>query len=127
MPVARRCAHEKICVPLNMTPGTATSASRNIRLELAAEDEENMSFSNRRPKNTFASALTLRVATPATRRSITVSQLHGIEDGFRRVIHAFVHGQLHEHVLERLIVLQPPQPIDAVVRHDLAVREDHDV
>src|SRR5688500_19995272 len=121
MPVARRCAHEKIWVPLNMTPGTATSASRNIRLELAAEDEEKMSFSNRRPKNTFASArtlrepspersrrasaLTLRVATLARRRSITVSQLYGVENGFRRIIHAFAHGQFHEHVLERLIVL----------------------
>jgi hypothetical protein len=36
----------------------ATSASSHITLADAAEDDENMSFSKRRPKNTLASART---------------------------------------------------------------------
>ena len=36
-------------------------------------------------------------------------------------------SEFHEHVLERFVVLQPAQAIDPIVRHHLAVRQDHDV
>ena len=37
------------------------------------------------------------------------------------------HSKLHEDVLERFVLLQAAESIDAVVRHHHAVGQDHDV
>jgi hypothetical protein len=51
---------------------------------------------------------------------------HRLDERARRRLDVLPHGELDEHVLERGVVLQLAEVVDAVVSHDAGLREDDD-
>ncbi len=99
------------------------AASIHMTLCDAAIDDENRSFSNSRPKKVLTSNRRLPRATARARSrgALPRSQAYGVEQRCGGFVHALAHGQLHEDVLERALLLQAAKPVHPVVRDDLSL------